>query len=91
MEIGMLAAAWGLLALSVVVLFGYRMLITNHEDDNIHLREKEATLVHDQEVLAHKVEVVDRWGKILTVITVLSGMALAATFVYNQWLASSRL
>ena len=76
------AVFWGLLALIVVFLIVYRKTVTNREDDSIHL---EGSVTHDQVSLAHKVSVIDKWGKSLTVIVVVYGVALAAIYLYQVW------
>ena len=41
-----------------------------------------AMVPHQQEI-AHKLEVIDRWGKILTVVTVVFGLILGGLWVYQ--------
>ena len=36
-----------------------------------------------QTTVAQKLDVIDKWGKILTVITVLFGLLIAAAYVYG--------
>jgi hypothetical protein len=43
---------------------------------------------HQQEI-AHKLEVVDRWGKSLTAVTVAFGLILGLLWVYQGWVAAS--
>jgi hypothetical protein len=40
--------------------------------------------VADQANVAHKLDVIDKWGKILTVVAVVSGLAIAAAYVYGS-------
>jgi hypothetical protein len=76
------AVFWSLLAISVIVLIVYRKSVTAHEDDSIHLEGNATT---DQITLGHRVAVIDRWGKTLTVVTVVFGLALAAIYFYQIW------
>jgi heme/copper-type cytochrome/quinol oxidase subunit 2 len=77
-----LTVFWGILALAVVSLILYRRSITSHEDDSIHL---EGSVPAEQVALDHRLAVVDRWGKTLTVIAVVYGLALAGVYVYQLW------
>jgi len=76
------AVSWGVLAIVVVVLIIYRKSLTNREDDSIHL---EGTVAKDQVALDHKLASVDRWGKLLTIIAVVYGLALAGIYLYQVW------
>jgi hypothetical protein len=76
------AVSWAVLALVVVFLIIYRKSVTNREDDSIHL---EGSVSHDQVSLAHKVAVIDKWGKSLTVFAIVLGLALAAIYLYQVW------
>jgi uncharacterized membrane protein YdcZ (DUF606 family) len=76
------AMFWGVLALVVVCLIFYRRAVTSREDDSIHL---EGGIASDQISLAHRLELIDRWGKTLTVAAVVFGLALAAIYLYQVW------
>ena len=76
------AISWGGLAIVVLTLILYRRAITSREDDSIHL---EGGAPAEQVALAHRLNVVDRWGKALTVLTVVFGLALAGIYMYQVW------
>jgi hypothetical protein len=76
------AVFWGVLALVVVFLIFYRKSISSHEDDSIHL---EGGMVAQQLTLGHRLNVIDRWGKTLTVIAIVFGLGLAALYLYQIW------
>lgn len=76
------AVSWGALVIVVVALIIYRKTVTSREDDSVHL---EGSMPAQQMVLAHRVGVIDRWGKTLTVIMAVYGLALAAIYVYQIW------
>ena len=79
---------WSMLALAVLGLAFYRKLTANHEDDLIHVGPGEEKLIPQQVQMAAKLEVVDRWGKILTVIFAAAGLLIAAAYLYQAWEAS---
>ena len=77
---------WFILGLVVVGLALYRKLVTAHEEpDLVHLAAGEEREIPHQIELAHKLDVVDRWGKTLTVFTVATGLILAAIYLYGVW------
>jgi len=76
------AVFWGVLAIAVITLIIYRKSVSNREDDSIHLEGNVAT---QQTTVAHKLASIDRWGKSLTVVTVIFGIVLAAIYFYQVW------
>jgi len=76
------AVFWGVLAIVVVFLIIYRKSVTSQEDDSIHL---EGSVPTQQVALAHRLELIDRWGKTLTIIVAVYGVALAAIYLYQVW------
>ena len=76
------AIFWGVLAIVVVFLIIYRKQIASHEDDSIHL---EGSVPTEQVALAHRLESIDRWGKTLTIVVAVYGVALAAIYLYQVW------
>jgi cytochrome b subunit of formate dehydrogenase len=84
------AIAWAVLAVIVLVLALMRRGITAHEDDSIHLTDGGAA-VGEQLVVARKLEGIDKWGKILTVVLVVTGLALAIVYGLQLWDATSKV
>jgi hypothetical protein len=86
-----IAIGWALIAVLTAGLALYRKLLTHHEDDYLHVHEGEARIVSQQFQLAHKVDAVDKWGKILTVVTAILGAAIAAAYLYQGYVQSLKL
>lgn len=82
---------WSLLALFVLGLALYRKLVAMHEDSLIHIGEGEANMIPQQIEVTRKLDVVDYWGKLLTVVTVAAGLLLAAIYLFDAWKASTKL
>jgi len=61
---------WVAVTAGVIVLATYRKVLSREECDVLHLRESEMPLVPQQEELAHRLEKVDFWGKVLTIASV---------------------
>ncbi|MGP0074233.1 MAG: hypothetical protein ACLPWF_20155 [Bryobacteraceae bacterium] len=77
---------WIILAIATLGLALYRKLISAGEEDLIHLGPGEERQIPRQVALETKLKAIDRWGKILTVITVAIGLAMAAVYLYQQFL-----
>lgn len=84
-----LTILWAILAAVVLAMAGYRKKISVHEDETLHLGNPvEST--HQVE-LAHKLEVIDKWGKLLTVVAAVYGLLLAIAYTYENWIRMSNL
>ena len=83
-----LFVAWGVLALVVLGLFIWRKNVASGEDDTLHVMHGALT---QQTALAEKLDMIDKWGKILTVITVVLGLAIAAAYVYGQFVGRASM
>lgn len=83
------AILWGLLALGVLVMAGYRKVISGQEDETLHLGNP-SEAAH-QTVVAHKLEVIDKWGKLLTVVAAVLGLLLVLAYTYQTWIRSTNL
>lgn len=77
---------WALLAIATLGLALYRKLISASEEDLIHLGPGEERQIPQQVALATRLQTVDRWGKILTVVTVAVGLLVAAVYLYQAFL-----
>jgi hypothetical protein len=78
---------WMLLSAAVVALIAYRAWVARNEDDSLHVME--AGLTAQQVVVGHKLEVIDRWGKMLTMVALVSGIALGSVYLIQNWEATS--
>jgi hypothetical protein len=82
-----LVVSWAVLATAVLVLAFYRRAIANKEDDYLHVNTDVAA---QQTALAKKLEVIDKWGKILTIIAAVFGVLLIGLFMYDAWINPPR-
>jgi hypothetical protein len=72
-----------LLAAAVIVMIAWRNAVARGEDDTLHVLHGEA--VPQQTAVAHKLDVIDKWGKTLTVIAVVFGVIVAVAYIYQAW------
>ncbi len=91
MSEGLIIAAviWGVLGVALLLLVFYRSRVSAHEDDTLHVSH-DTNLVSEQAVLASKLGAVDKWGKILTIILVVYGLALAGYYIATTMADSAR-
>jgi len=82
------AAIWGLLALVVLFLIAYRRIVSGKTDETLHLAEGPA-ISNQQVVVAHKLDAIDKWGKLLTVVVLVYGLLLALAYTWHIWLSSN--
>jgi len=82
---------WIPLAVVVLVLAIYRNVMASHEDETIHVLEGDAPAVAAQLKLSHKLEVIERWGKTLTVVVVVYGLVIAGMYLYFIWQQGAQL
>jgi hypothetical protein len=76
------------LTLAVLVMIIWRKTIASHEDDSIHVLD-DANLIPQQEAMARKLQVIDKWGKLLTAVTAVYLLAMAAIYFYQLFEAGS--
>ena len=75
-------AIWSVFALAVIVLLVMRKVVSMKEDDQLHVLHG---ATNQQVTVAHRLDAIDKWGKILTVIALVTGLAIAAVFVYSSF------
>jgi len=84
------AASWIAIACAVLILAVYRHRIAGQEDDTLHVSDSQASHITEQAATAHRLAVVDRWGKLLTIIGAIYGVVLGAVYFYQYWVQSSQ-
>jgi len=81
---------WSILAAVVLALVVWRKMVASQEDDNIHVMSG-ASVSQQQVQIAAKLDQIDKWGKTLTVITVVFGLVLAAAYIYFGWVNGAKI
>ncbi len=76
------------LAAATLGLALYRKLISAAEKDIIYLGQGEERNIPQQSALAARLAMIDKWGKVLTIVTVGLGAVLAAIYLYKAWVES---
>jgi len=92
MNLTFVVTIWAVLGIVTLALAIYRSAFAAHrEEDIVHLGPGEEREIPKQVALAHRMDAIDRWGKILTIVVVLIGLALAAAYLYQAWLDPSSI
>ena len=78
-----LLVVWGLMAIAVLVLAIMRKMAAKDESEVIHVDD--TAFEAKQAVIAARLERIDHWGKITTVIAVVFGLVLLGFYLYNVW------
>lgn len=73
---------WAVLATIMVFLAIYRRRVFMKGDELLHVLDEEAPLIHNQEVVAKKLDKLDLWGKILTTVVVLYAVTIGGLYLY---------
>lgn len=84
--------SWMLLAVTVLTLLIWRKIVSTKEDDNLHVLggasvEKSA----EQISVAQKLDFIDKWGKIVTMVTVIYGVILGGLYMWLSWVQNTNL
>jgi len=82
---------WAILAVAVLGLALYRFALAGHEDETLHVSDVEAKQVVEQQQVFVKLNRVEFWGKLLTVVVILYGLVIAGAYLYHSWLQSSQV
>ncbi|MBV8827998.1 MAG: hypothetical protein JO108_02085 [Acidobacteriaceae bacterium] len=74
---------WMLLAVVVLALALYRKFVSAHDEDRyVHISEGEARFIPHQVAVNSKIDRIDRWGESLTIIALVTGIALGCVYFY---------
>lgn len=78
---------WGVLLIITIILWLYRRFLENREDHYIHLHgdDRESKVLQQQTAVGKKVDTLSKTTRILLIVIILYGLAIAAVEVYNAW------
>ena len=91
MNYTLLFSVWAVMACSVLALAGYRKLVARNEDDSVHLNDRESAMIGQQLNVAHRLEVIDKWGQIATIVVVALGLILGTLYLLAGWQGAGKL
>lgn len=76
---------WSVLTLFVISLALFRRFTARREDDLVHLSGVPEGAISQQFEVANKLDKIDYWGKLLTVVDVGLGVVLLGISLYITW------
>jgi hypothetical protein len=79
---------WIVVTAIVIVLFIWRKIVAGKEDDSLHV---DSGPIVQQTSIAQKLDQIDKWGKIMTVVAVVLGLLVAAAYVYGQFVGRASM
>jgi hypothetical protein len=74
---------------TTIALAFYRYFVAKQQDFHIHVAAGEVQDVGKQNLIATKLNWIDRWGKTFTVVTLIYFLILLLLVLYEQWKMSS--
>ncbi len=77
-------STWLVLVIAYVVLAIYRKQVEKEEFDNLHVMA-DANLISKEESMAHRMDVLDRWAKVLVSVIIVYGLIIAGAYMYQAW------
>ncbi len=80
---------WAVLALVIVILALYRKKMDSKADDMIHVLDPEVAVNAVQTEVSKKIDVIDRWGKILTALAAVYLFAIVGLYLYFSFTQES--
>ncbi len=80
---------WAVLALVIVILALYRKKMDSKADDMIHVLDAEVAVNATQTEVSKRIEVIDRWGKILTAVAAVYLFAIVGLYLYFSFTQES--
>ena len=78
---------WAALALAVLVMAGYRKIVSVREDETLRLVNPSESV--RQVAISHKLERIDKWGRLLTVVAAIYGLLLVLGYTYQTWVQAT--
>ncbi len=83
------AIVWGILAVVVIALAVMRKIIASREIDTLHVSDASVASLNEQATLSHKLDSIDKWGKLLTIVAFVTGLILGSVWIYVIWQESA--
>jgi len=82
---------WILLAVTVIALLVWRKSVARNEDDSLHVLDAASAQRMVQAEVANKLAVIDRWGKLLTIVAVVYGLILGGLYIYQVFVTNTSI
>jgi hypothetical protein len=87
MNLNVYFSVWLVLTVVVLAMAAYRYLLVRHADATIDLMES-SKIAAEQTKAFRRAEGIGRWGKILTAVVLVYGLALIVVLLHHAWQVS---
>ena len=84
------AGVWAVLALMVIMFAAYRKMKARNEDDVLHVSGSNWSAADKRRSLASSIDHIDKWGIVLTVVTVVYGVILLVVYLHSVFLEGQK-
>ncbi|HYA16882.1 MAG TPA: hypothetical protein VEF06_05420 [Bryobacteraceae bacterium] len=81
---------WIVLAAALAILMAYRKLVEGSTDELVHMSDMSGTAIAKQQTTARQLDQIDRVVKILAILVIVYGVALAGWYVYDAFVNSGK-
>jgi hypothetical protein len=78
---------WVVLTVVVLAMAAYRYLLVRHGDATLDLMES-SKVAAQQTKFFRRADGIERWGKMLTAVVLVYGLALIVALLYHAWQVS---
>ena len=72
------------LAAAILAMLAYRKVLASNEDHYIHLHEGDNRTISDQRTVGHRIDILDKYSKLLSIALGLYLVVLACFALYEQ-------
>ena len=81
---------WILVALTVLALLIWRKAVASKEDDQLHVLDGASVQKSAEQItVSQKLDLIDKWGKMMTIVAVVYGLILGVLYVYQSWVQNT--
>lgn len=87
MSLNLHFSIWVVLTVVVLAMAAYRHLLVRHGDATLDLMES-SKVAAEQTRVFRRADGIERWGKILTAVVLVYGLALSVALLYHAWQVS---
>jgi hypothetical protein len=90
MNLMLLSAIFVVLIAGIVVMMIYRSRLSRKEEESLHVLGTDDAEISLKMTIAQKLLIVERWLKVLIIVTVIYGIGLLGLFLWDAWERTSR-
>ncbi len=90
MNLMLFSAIFLVLIVAIIIVAIYRARLSRREQESLHVLGTDPAEISQKMTIAQKLLSVERWMKILTIVTVIYGIGLLGLFLWDAWERTSR-